>query len=59
MSQRVKVKKVSLVWVILDTCMELAGKIMSKHLLSKLTVACHIVNAVYMFENTIESVIYS
>lgn len=39
--------------------MELAGKIMSKHLLSKLTVACHIVNAVYMFENTIESVIYS
>ena len=39
--------------------MELAAKIMSKHLLSKLTVSCHIVNAVYMFENIIESVIYS
>lgn len=59
MTQRVKVKKVSLVWVILDTCMELAAKIMNKHLLIKLTVACYIVNAVNKFENTIESVIYS
>lgn len=59
MSQRVKLKKVSLVWVILDTYMVLAAKITSKHLLSKLTIACHIVNTVNMFENTIESVIYS
>lgn len=53
MSQRVKG------FFSLDTCMVLAAKIMSKHLLSKLTIACHIVNAINMFENTIESVIYS
>ena len=53
MSQRVKG------FFSLDTCMVLAAKIMSKHLLSKLTIACHIVNAINRFENTIESVIYS
>ena len=38
-------------------CVVLAAKIMSKHSLSKLTSAWHIVNAINMFENIIESII--
>ena len=58
MNRRVRVNRVSFVWVMLNiaVCVVFVARIMSRYLLSKLTSALHLVNAMKMFEKKIKTI---